>query len=166
MVAKGPVEFPDGLPLPPALLYRHCNPEELPFALSSELSDAPPQLGQERAAEALEFALRVRHKGYNVYALGPPGTGRHHLVEDALRRRPAVEPTPPDICYINNFADPQRPLKLEVPTGQGAGLATAVRKLIEELRIALPAAFERDDYRARREVIEQHFREHNEQAFG
>jgi hypothetical protein len=34
------------------------------------------------------------------------------------------------------------------------------------LRAALPAAFERDDYRARSEVIDQQFKQRNEQAFG
>jgi predicted ATP-dependent protease len=166
MAETGPMEYVSGRPLPPALLHRRCPPEELPFALSSELPDAPPQLGQERAAEALEFALRLRHKGYNVYALGPPGTGRHDLTEEVLRRHAAAQSTPPDICYVNNFADPQRPLRLEVPAGQGASLAAAMKKLIDELRIALPAAFERDDYRARRDVVEQHFKEQSEQAFG
>lgn len=158
--------FTSGEPLPPALLHRRCSPEELPFALSSELEDAPAQLGQERAAEAVEFALRMRQKGYNVYALGPAGTGRHQLVEDLLRRRAAAESTPPDLCYVNNFADPQKPRRLDLPAGQGAGLAAALKKLIDELRIALPAAFERDEYRAHRDVIEQQFKGHNEEAFG
>jgi lon-related putative ATP-dependent protease len=158
--------FTSGEPLPPALLHRRCTPEELPFALSSELADAPAQLGQERAAEAVEFALRMRQKGYNVYALGPAGTGRHQLVEDLLRRRAASESTPPDLCYVNNFADPQKPRRLDLPAGQGAGLAAAMKKLVDELRIALPAAFERDEYRARREVVEQQFKGHNEEAFG
>jgi lon-related putative ATP-dependent protease len=34
------------------------------------------------------------------------------------------------------------------------------------LRIALPAAFERDEYRARREVVEQQFKAHSEEGFG
>src|SRR5580704_11766677 len=123
-------------------------------------------IGQERAAEAVEFALRMRRKGYNVYALGPSGTGRHQLVEDLLRRRAAEEPTPPDLCYVNNFTDPQRPRRLDLPAGQGAGLAAAMKKLIDELRVALPAAFERDEYRARREVVDQQFKGHNEEAFG
>ncbi len=166
MADKAEAEFTSGKPLPPALLHRRCTPEELPFALSSELADAPAQLGQERAAEAVEFALRMRQKGYNVYALGPAGTGRHQLVEDLLRRRAASESTPPDLCYVNNFADPQKPRRLDLPAGQGAGLAAAMKKLIDELRIALPAAFERDEYRARREVVEQQFKGHNEEAFG
>jgi len=155
-----------GQPLPPALLRRRCSPEELPFQLSSELADAPAMIGQERAAEAVGFALRLRHKGYNVYALGPSGTGRHALVEDLLKSRAAGESTASDWCYVNNFADPQKPHCLELPTGQAAGLAAAMKHLIDELRVALPAAFENNEYRARREVIEQQQKARSEEAFG
>jgi lon-related putative ATP-dependent protease len=155
-----------GEPLPAALLRRRCSPEELPFHLSSELVDAPAMIGQQRAAEAVAFALRMRRKGYNVYALGPAGSGRHSLVEDLLKQRAATESTPADWCYVNNFADPQKPHCLELPAGQGAGLAAAIKHLIDDLRIALPAAFERDEYRARREVVEQQFKSHSEEAFG
>jgi metal-responsive CopG/Arc/MetJ family transcriptional regulator len=41
-----------------------------------------------------------------------------------------------------------------------------MKRLVEELRAALPAAFERDDYQARSEVIDQQFKQRNEQAFG
>ncbi|HZK89601.1 MAG TPA: ATP-binding protein [Stellaceae bacterium] len=163
MAAPG---FSTGSPLPAALLHRRCTPEELPFGLSSELADAPAQVGQERAAEAVEFALKMRHKGYNVYALGPTGSGRHRLVEELLKQRAVAESTPSDWCYVNNFADPQKPRCLNLPAGQGSGLAAAVKTLIDELRVALPAAFERDEYRARREVIEQQFKSHNEEGFG
>ena len=166
MADSAKLEFKSGAPLPAALLHRSCTPEELPFKLSSELADAPAMIGQERAAEAVEFALRMRRKGYNVYALGPAGTGRHSLVEDLLHRRAATESTPPDLCYVNNFADPQKPHRLDLPAGQGAGLAAAMKRLIDELRIALPAAFERDEYRARREVVEQQFKSHSEEGFG
>ena len=102
-------EFAFGRPLPPALLYRRCDPAELPFDLCSELEEAPGLIGQERAVEALRFALRMRGKGYNVYALGASGTGRHSMVERLLREKAESEPTPPDWCYVNNFADPQQP---------------------------------------------------------
>src|SRR5271170_7349521 len=155
-----------GEPLPAALLRRRCLPEELPFHLSSELVDAPAMIGQQRAAEAVAFALRMRRKGYNVYALGPAGSGRHSLVEDLLKQRAATESTPADWCYVNNFADPQKPHCLELPAGQGTGFAAAMKHLIDELRIALPAAFERDEYRARREVVGQQFKGHSEEGFG
>ena len=155
-----------GHALPPALLYRRCDPAELPFALCSELEEAPGPIGQERAVEALNFAVRIRAKGYNVYALGASGTGRHSMVEDLLRHRAEGEPTPPDWCYVNNFDDPQQPRILQLPPGKGAGLAAAMKLLVAELRAALPAAFERDEYRARREAIEQQFKQRSEAAFG
>ena len=155
-----------GQKLPPALLYQSCDPAELPFALCSELEEEPGLIGQERAAEALRFALRMRGKGYNVYALGASGSGRHSMIEKLLREKAEGEPTPSDWCYVNNFADPQQPRRLELPPGRGAGLAAAMKRLVAELRAALPAAFERDEYRARRDAIEQQFRQRSEAALG
>lgn len=158
--------FALGQPLPAPLLYRRCEPAELPFALCTELEEALGPIGQERAVEAIQFAVRMRRKGYNVYALGPSGSGRHTLVENLLRRKAGTEPTPPDWCYVNNFADPQKPHRIQLPPGRGTELSVAMKRLVDELRAALPAAFERDEYRARREVIEQQFKQRSEQAFG
>jgi len=71
----GAASFEAGRPLAPALLYRRSDPAELPFGLCTELDEAPGLIGQERAVEALNFALRMRAKGYNVFALGAGGTG-------------------------------------------------------------------------------------------
>ena len=155
-----------GRPLPPALLYRPCDPAGLPFELVGELEDLLEPIGQDRAVEAVQFAVAMRRKGYNVYALGASGTGKHTLVRDLLRRRAEDTPTPPDWCYVNNFNDPQKPRRLQLPPGRGNGLRDAMKRLVQELRAALPAAFERDDYRARRDVIDQQFKQRNEQGFG
>src|SRR5580700_7450930 len=158
--------FDLAVPLPADLLYRRCDPDHLPFDLCTELVDAPGLIGQERATEAVRFAVRMRRKGYNIYALGDRGAGRQQLIEDLLRQQAETEPTPPDWCYVNNFADPQQPRCLSLPAGRGAAFDAAMKRLVEELRATLPAAFERDDYRARRQVIEQQFKERSEQAFG
>jgi LonC protease-like protein len=77
-----------------------------------------------------------------VYALGASGTGRHSMVEDLLRRKAESEPTPPDWWYVNNLEDSQRPRRLQLPAGRGAGLAAAMKRLVQELRDALPGAFD------------------------
>ena len=41
-----------------------------------------------------------------------------------------------------------------------------MKRLVEELRAALPAAFDRDEYRARREVLDEQFKQRSEQALG
>src|ERR1044071_2049258 len=126
-IPAGGAGFALGKALPPALLYRRCDPAELPFDLCSELEEAPGLIGQERAVEALNFGVRIRGKGYNVYALGASGSGRHSMVEELLRRKAEGEPTPPDWCYVNNFADPQQPKQLQLPPGRGVGLAAAMK---------------------------------------
>jgi hypothetical protein len=161
----GPPAAEPGRPLPPALLYRPCDQAGLPFELVSELEDLLEPIGQDRAVEAVQFAVAMRRKGYNVYALGAGGTGKHTIVRDLLQRRAESSPTPPDWCYVNNFTDPQKPRRLQLPPGRGHGLREAMKRLVEELRAALPAAFERDDYRARRDVIDQQFKRRNEEAF-
>jgi hypothetical protein len=155
-----------GIPLPIGLLYRHCDPAELPFVFVSELDDPSGPIGQDRAVEAVEFAVAMRRKGYNIYALGASGTGKHTVIENLLRRHAESAPAPPDWCYVNNFVDPQKPRRLQLPPGRGGGLREGMRRLVEELRVALPAAFERDEYRARLDVIEQQFKQRNERAFG
>lgn len=162
----GPPAAESGRPLPPALLYRTCDPAGLPFELVGELEDLLEPIGQDRAVEAVQFAVSMRRKGYNVYALGASGTGKHTIVQDLLRHRAESSPTPPDWCYVNNFTDPQKPRRLQLPPGRGNGLRDAMKRLVGELRAALPAAFERDEYRARRDVIDQQFKQRNEQAFG
>jgi lon-related putative ATP-dependent protease len=158
-------DFEPGRRLPVELLHRRCDPGSLPFALCTELEDAPGLIGQERAVEAIKFAMRIRRKGYNVYALGPSGTGRHGTIENLLRARAKTEPTPPDCCYVNNFTDPQQPNCLLLPSGRASGFAAAMKRLVEELRAALPAAFDRDEYRVRRDALEQQLKQRTEQAF-
>jgi len=155
-----------GHPLPAALLYRSCDPAELSFEQVGDLPDLLEPIGQDRAVEAVQFAVAMRHKGYNVYALGASGTGKHTVVGDLLRRRAETMPVPSDWCYVNNFADPQKPRRLQLPPGRGNGLREAMKRLVEELRAALPAAFERDDSRARLDVVDQRFKQRNEEAFG
>ena len=113
--------FTIGQSLAAPLLYRRCNPAELPFAMCTELEEASGLIGQDRAVEAVQLAMRMRRKGYNVYALGPSGSGRHSAVEGLLLGKAETEQTPPDWCYVNNFADPQRPRSLQLPPGRGSG---------------------------------------------
>src|SRR6516225_285304 len=89
-------------PLSAALLCHRCTAADLPFDLSSELEEVPGLIGQERAVEAINLAVRMRHKGYNVYALGASGTGRHSQIE-ALLRRQAERADPARLVLCQQF---------------------------------------------------------------
>ncbi len=161
-----PSDWRSGVPLPASRLFRHCDLSHLGFETVAELPDPPGLIGQERAVEAVEFSIGIRRKGFNLFVFGPSGTGKHTLVKELLERKAASEPTPPDWCYVNNFVDPHKPRRLMLPAGRGRPLKQAMEQLVADLQAALPAAFERDDYRARRDVLEQQFKKKTEDAFG
>jgi len=152
-------------PLKPEALYRRCDPREFSFETTADLEDLKEIIGQARAVEALQFGISIRQEGYNLFSLGPSGTGKFTAVRQLLKQKAATEPVPSDWCYVNNFDDPQQPRTLQLSPGQGPALRQDVDKLVEELRSAIPAAFESEDYRTRKQVIEEEVKEHHEKAF-
>ena len=40
-------------------------------------------------------------------------------MRELVRREVGALPAPPDILYVNNFEDPDRPVVLTVPAGRG-----------------------------------------------
>jgi hypothetical protein len=136
--------------LAPSELYRPCSGAALGFASTAELQEVPEPVGQARALEALQFGVSIRREGYHVFALGPPGLGKHATARRILEERAAHEPPAADWCYVHNFEDPRRPRALELPAGAGSGLARDMARLVDELRVSLPAVFQSDDYRRRK----------------
>ena len=151
--------------LGPEALCALCDPARFTFKTTSELDDLVEVVGQARAMQAIEFGIGISRSGYNLFTLGTPGTGRRSVVRQFIERKAAVEPVPSDWCYVNNFEQPHKPRVLELPAGTGAKLRRDVEQLIENLRGAIPAAFESEEYRARRQELEQELKEQQERAF-
>ena len=135
-------------------LRKTCESSELRFERSDELPRGKQHLGQRRALDALRFGIQIPSDGYNVFVLGPPGSHRHGLAEETARAQATKRASPSDWCYINNFSDPERPRALRFPAGTAAVFRDDMQGLIEEMRLAIPAAFEDDDYRNQLKSIE------------
>jgi len=138
-------------------LYNTCDPASFDFETTTELADGPEILGQPRAVEAVAFGVELRGEGYNIFALGPEGFGRRFLVEHHLKAAAARRPKPSDVCYVNNLTDPNKPHLLLLPPGLASGLKEDIRRLIEDIAVALPRAFESEDYQSRLHNIEGEF---------
>jgi predicted ATP-dependent protease len=137
---------------------------ELEFETSTELEDLELPVGQARAVEALRLAIALRSDGYNAYVMGPPGAGKHALTLQMLERAGIEAQTPSDWCYLNDFADPRRPRAIELPPGRASQLRRDMDRLVEELRVAIPAAFESADYRTRVQLLDKELEESRERA--
>ena len=140
-------------------LYRHCDFGDLRFDTTDDLEQLHGLLGQPRAEEAIEFGIGIEREGYNIFALGPPGTGKHTAVMQYLEGKAASAEVPTDICYVNDFGEPHKPKVLELPAGRGSELQKAMRELLEEVRPVLETALESEKYQTRKQVLEQQFEE-------
>src|SRR5690606_27881895 len=150
--------------LKPEDLYHRADPEQFDFETTAELESTTDILGQPRAVEALKFGIGIEQAGYNIYAMGNQGTGKLSLVRKSFEEAAAERPTPSDWCYVNDFAEAQRPNALRLPPGRGMELQQDVRRLLEDVHTALAAAFESDEYRSRRQELQDELSSQQEQA--
>jgi len=101
---------------------------------------------------------------YPQQAANKPSAGKHRFAREYLENQAKSDPVPDDWCYVYNFDDPHEPSALQLPAGTGRAFEADMRQLVDELKVALPAAFESDDYRARNEAIETEMQERRERA--
>ncbi len=152
------------IPLDPEALCLRCNPEQFEFKDTSELEGLQEVIGQDRALHAIRFGIGIQQPGYNLFALGPNGTGKYTSVYQSLSQKAAGEPVPPDWCYVYNFDQPHRPNALELPAGMGPELRSDMNQLVDELFVIIPSAFEEEEYQSRKKAIETEFQEKQGQA--
>ena len=151
-------------PLETTALYQRCDPMQFTFATTTDLQDLTELIGQARAVEAVRFGIGIRREGFNLFALGPEGTGKYTVVRHYLERQAATQSPPSDWCYVHNFMESHKPNALRLPPGGGLQLRREMERLVGELRTAIPATFESEHYRRRRQDIEEEFRERQEKA--
>jgi predicted ATP-dependent protease len=146
-------------------LRQRTDPEQLAFETTADLDDLQDPIGQPRAVEAMQFGTGIERKGFNVFALGPSGMDKRAFVSQFFAGQAQDEAVPSDWCYLNNFDEPHRPQAIGLPAGLGVRLRQDMEHLVEELRTALAASFESEEYQTRRQVIAEEFKERQEQAF-
>jgi lon-related putative ATP-dependent protease len=153
--------------VPVEKLKKVCNFEdELDFCKTS--LDVPPLdgvIGQERAVRSMQFGLATDAMGYNLFVVGPPGTGKSNYVEAIVSQIAKTGSVPADWCYLHNFNDRDKPLAVSLPAGQGRGFQKDMEELIADLKVAIPKSFEGSDYEQQKDSIIQSIQQKMEISF-
>ncbi|SJL84171.1 Lon protease family protein [Vibrio palustris] len=134
-------------------LYKVADLDLLPCKSTKELSPVDEIVGQERAQKAVEFAMSIRDKGYNIYAIGQNGLGKRTMILRYLNRHQHDHPPLYDWCYVANFDDIRTPKVLKLPCGIGHKLRQDIEKLMGRLVKAIPLAFDNEMYFSRSEKL-------------
>ncbi len=152
--------------IPPEQLNRTCTgEEELSFCQTS--LDVPPLegvIGQDRAVRAMQFGLDMSAQGYNLFVVGPPGTGKSTYVQNLITHVAAQKAVPKDWCYIHNFTNPDSPQAVTLPAGQGRLFQQDMLELVDDLRLSVPKSFEGSAYEVQKDSIVQEVQRQMQEA--
>lgn len=143
-----------------SLCYR-CDEDRFPFTTTEEVIPLEGIIGQERAARALKFGLKVKGDGYNIYVAGQNGTGKSTYVRSEVTGIAALQPPPGDWCYVYNFSQPAEPKMLFLPPGWGEKLAKDLAELIEDLKKEIPHVFNSEEFKEQQQQILNNFQKEN-----
>lgn len=157
--------MPEIRELGPEKLYQHTDVSRFTFDTTDEVEDLEQVLGQPRAVEAMKFGMGINSTGYNIFAAGPAGTGKRAVIQKYFEQQAKQAPVPDDWCYVNNFDDRRKPKAISLPAGKGVQFRDDMNELINQLTTALSAAFESEEYQARRQSIANELQEKQSEAF-
>ncbi len=134
-----------------------CNPNVFDFETTEELDPISTGIGQERGIKALEFGLNVDAKGYNLYVEGPSGVGKTMYTKNYLDKIAKKKKVPQDWCYIYNFDNPNEPIAVSLPAGQGKEFKENMECFIKEIKKDIKSTFNNDDFEKEKKLIKQEF---------
>jgi lon-related putative ATP-dependent protease len=103
--------------------------------------------------------MGIKQNGFNLFALGPNGTGKQTAIMHFLSNKAPGAPVPSDWCYVNNFEKPRHPKALKLPAGKASSLSRDMEHLLEALFTVIPAAFSSEEYQAQEKDIREKFQE-------
>ncbi len=143
----------DGIPV--EKLRWRLDPATLPFETTRDLEPLKEIVGQERGVEAFRFGMGMNKSGYNVFVTGMSGTGRMSTVKKLLEEMTKESKVPEDLCYVNNFKNPEAPILLKLKGGTGASFKQDIHDLVETLKKEIPQLFESQEYiNIKKEIME------------
>jgi len=144
-------------PLAAAKLRWRCDPRYLGFHTTAEVECCNEIIGQPRALAALRLGLECASPGYNVFACGLTGTGKFTAIRSLFEELRLGGAAADDLCYVNNFQQPDQPWALRLPAGRGRELRQEMADFVETCRKNLPEVYESDAFQQRqRQVVEEY----------
>lgn len=136
-----------------------CDKTLFDFETTQEVENITTGIGQERGIKALEFGLQVDVKGYNFYIEGPSGVGKTMYTKNYLNKISKKQKTPCDWCYIYNFDNPNEPIAVSLPAGQGKEFKSSMEGFILEIKKDIKKTFNADDFEKEKTLLKQEFEE-------
>jgi predicted ATP-dependent protease len=145
--------------VPVSKLRSEFDSGQFTFETTNDLKTLPNEMiGQQRAKQAMEFGLAVEQKGYNLFVVGPAGTGRVTYTQDSVAKMAKNRTVPNDICYVYNFDDPDLPLVISFTAGHGQEFQHKMETLLIDIEREIRSTFSGEVYEKRKQLILEDYR--------
>ena len=142
------------------LLREVCNPNMFKFETTEELEGTKEVVyGQERGIKALQFGVQVDAKGYNIFVEGPSGVGKTIYTRNYLKKISTKKKVPHDWCYIYNFDNPNEPIAVSFPAGQGKVFKKSMDDFVKDIKLDIKRTFNNEDFEKEKKLIKQDYEE-------
>jgi len=145
--------------VPADRLRWRCTPDMLHIADMADVTPSRRIIGQDRALQAIQVGLEMKHYGYNIFVTGHPGTGRMTAIQQMLHGFEGRKIPLTDKVYLHNFRNPDAPIMLVFPAGEGMAFKREMGALLDDLRKSIPAVFESRRYIEQRKGMLEHFQD-------
>ena len=145
--------------LPVGKLRWQCDPRSLGVRSTDDIKPSRDIIGQERALRALRVGLEMGHFGYNIFVSGLAGTGRTTTIKRMLQEFEKKRGEARDHCYVYNFKNPDMPVAIALPAGQGRAFRQDMESFVNDLLRDIPAVYESQRYQQARKGLIQHFQD-------
>ncbi|MBC9783041.1 AAA family ATPase [Heliobacterium chlorum] len=133
--------------LEPGQLRTDYDPVLFSFTSTDEITAMEDGIiGQPRAVKAMDFGLSAKHPGFHIFITGPVGSGKTSFAVTKVKSVAQGNATPPDICFVNHFDQPDRPIVLLLSPGLGSELRRDTIELVKELQTEIHKALESEEY--------------------
>jgi lon-related putative ATP-dependent protease len=142
------------------------DPATLPFETTEDLKSLTEIIGQKRGVEAFRFGMSMDKPGYNVFVTGTAGSGRLSTVRKLLEEISKKEGgAPEDLCYVNNFKNPESPVLVRLKAGMGRDFKKDVHDFVGTMKKEVPQLFESQDYLNRKKEIMEEYEKKGREFF-
>ena len=134
-----------------------CNPNTFSFETTLDVENLNSIYGQERGLKAIEFGLDINTKGYNLYLEGPAGVGKTMYTKNYVSQIASKKKVPCDWCYVYNFQNPNEPIAVSLPAGQGKEFKENMETFVTDIRKYIKRTFTNEDFEKEKNFIKQTF---------
>ncbi|WP_460050201.1 Lon protease family protein [Spirochaeta dissipatitropha] len=135
-------------------------PEKVHFSISPEYVKGIQEtteefhiIGQPRAIRAIQMAIGIDAKGYNVFATGLPGTGKQTAITKILKEHNPKTDYVLDLVYVARFENEEAPRLLRFPRGKARDFQRRLKEILFRLRSKSQELFKKKPFRDERDSI-------------